>query len=111
MDYHQDLVMTEDEYSPIKELLICNNPNYVGTLGDICYSDRKQLAKSMLKVSRKVNKDVKLLQNLNWFEIQRENSANTLFRRATLATTAMDMYMKRHCTNYLRLTVLSTINK
>jgi hypothetical protein len=103
--------MPEVEYSPMKELLISSDPNYVGTLGDICYSDRKQLAKSLLQVSRKAKQDVKLLQNLNWFEIDRENTANTLFRRATLATTAMDLYMKRHCTNYLRATVLPTIKK
>ena len=47
-----DLIMPQDEYSPLKELVLFPRLDVVVTLADICHTDRVPLASSLLRIFR-----------------------------------------------------------
>ena len=52
-----DLIMPQDEYSPLKELVLFPRLDVVVTLADICHTDRVPLASSLLRIFRYKNFD------------------------------------------------------
>ena len=46
------LIMPEDEYSPLKELILDPKLDVVRSLSDLCHSDRIPLASSLLRIFR-----------------------------------------------------------
>ena len=50
--YLHDLIMPEDEYSPLKELILDPRLDVVRSLSDLCHSDRIPLASSLLRIFR-----------------------------------------------------------
>ena len=50
--YLHDLIMPEDEYSPLKELILDPKLDVVRSLSDLCHSDRIPLASSLLRIFR-----------------------------------------------------------
>nr|CAH0102365.1 unnamed protein product [Daphnia galeata] len=109
--YLHDLIMPEEEYSPLKELLLDPHLEAVRALADLCHLDRVPLATSLLRVFRHERKEADLLQTLNDAEIDKEEETSTLFRAASLTTTLMDHYMKSICTPFLTAAVSETIHK
>ena len=47
-----DLIMPQDEYSPLKELVMFPRMDVVVTLADICHNDRLPLATGLLRIFR-----------------------------------------------------------
>mgnify|MGYP003856013405 CR=1 FL=1 len=50
--YLHDLIMPEEEYSPLKVLILDPKLDVVRALSDICHSDRMPLASSLLRIFR-----------------------------------------------------------
>ncbi len=109
--YLHDLIMPEEEYSPLKELLLDSKLDVVRALADLCHSDRNPLATSLLRVFRFDKKEADLLSTLNRLEVEREEETSTLFRAASLTTTLMDLYMKSVCTEFLHTAIFPTIHR
>ena len=109
--YLHDLIMPEEEYSPLKELLLDSKLEVVRALADLCHSDRNPLATSLLRVFRFDKKEADLLSTLNRLEVEREEETSTLFRAASLTTTLMDLYMKSVCTEFLHTAIFPTIHR
>ena len=50
--YLHDLIMPEDEYSPMKDLILDPKLEVVMALADVCHMDRIPLATSLLRIFR-----------------------------------------------------------
>ena len=50
--YLHDLIMPEDEYNPLKDLILDSKLEVVRALADMCHSDRIPLATSLLRIFR-----------------------------------------------------------
>ncbi|XP_039291566.1 ras GTPase-activating protein 1 isoform X2 [Nilaparvata lugens] len=111
MRYVHDLMMPEDEYSPLQQLILDPSLEAVRALADLCHMDRMPLATSLLRIFRHERKEADLLRTLNDAEIAREGETSTLFRAASLTTTLMDLYMKSVCTGFLQAAIQDTIQK
>ena len=74
--------MPEEEYSPLKELILDSKLEVVRALSELCHSDRSQLANSLLRIFRFDKKEADLLSTLNRLEVEREDETTTLFRGA-----------------------------
>lgn len=109
--YLHDLIMPQEEYSPMQQLILDPNLEAVRALADICHLDRMPLATSLLRVFRHERKEADLLKTLNDAEIEKEEETSTLFRAASLTTTLMDLYMKSVCTGFLQSAIQDTIQK
>merc|ERR1712223_1504824 len=109
--YLHDLIMPEEEYSPLKVLLLDNKLEGVRALADLCHSDRMQLATALLRIFRFDKKEAELLSALNRLEVEREEETSTLFRAASLTTSLMDLYMKSVCTDFLHTAIFPTIHR
>ena len=109
--YLHDLIMPEEEYSPLKVLLLDNKLEGVRALADLCHSDRMPLATSLLRIFRFDKKEAELLSALNRLEVEREEETSTLFRAASLTTSLMDLYMKSVCTDFLHTAIFPTIHR
>ena len=103
--------MPEEEYSPLKVLLLDNKLEGVRALADLCHSDRMPLATSLLRIFRFDKKEAELLSALNRLEVEREEETSTLFRAASLTTSLMDLYMKSVCTDFLHTAIFPTIHR
>jgi len=106
-----DLIMPQDEYSPLKELVLFPRLDVVVTLADICHTDRVPLASSLLRIFRFDKKEADLLTQLSRLEIEREEETSTLFRAASLTTTLMDGYMRSVCQDFLHTALFPTIHR
>jgi Ras GTPase-activating protein 1 len=109
--YMDDLVMPEDEYSPLQELLLENEFHSVRALADLCHTNRVPFASSLLKIFRHERKECELIKSLCQAEIARETDVATLFRATSLATTLMDIYMRSECGLFLQSALSDTIQK
>ncbi|KAL1117878.1 hypothetical protein AAG570_004191 [Ranatra chinensis] len=109
--YLHDLIMPQEEYSPMQQLILDHSLEAVRALADICHLDRMPLANSLLRIFRHEKKEADLLKLLNEAEIEKEEETSTLFRAASLTTTLMDLYMKSICTGFLQSAVQDTIQK
>ena len=109
--YMHDLIMPQEEYNPLKELVLFPRLDVVVTLADICHTDRLPLASSLLRIFRFDKKEADLLTMLGQLEIQREDETSTLFRAASLTTTLMDLYMKSVCQDFLHTALFPTIHR
>ncbi|XP_023333542.1 ras GTPase-activating protein 1 [Eurytemora carolleeae] len=109
--YLHDLIMPQDEYSPLKELILNPLLEVVVSLADICHTDRLPLASSLLRIFRFEKKEADLLASLSQLEIEREEETSTLFRGASLTTTLMDLYMKSVCQDFLHTALFPTIHR
>lgn len=109
--YLHDLIMPQEEYNPLKELVLFPRLDVVVTLADICHTDRLPLASSLLRIFRFDKKEADLLTMLGQLEIQREDETSTLFRAASLTTTLMDLYMKSVCQDFLHTALFPTIHR
>lgn len=109
--YMDDLVMPEDEYSPLQELLLENEFHSVRALADLCHTNRVPLASSLLKIFRHDRKECELIKSLCQAEVARETDTATLFRATSLATTLMDIYMRSECNAFLQSALSDTIQK
>lgn len=111
MRYLHDLIMPQEEYSPLLQLILDPSLEVVRALADICHLDRLPLANSLLRIFRTKNKEADLMKTLNDAEIEKEEETSTLFRGASLTTTLMDLYMKSVCTGFLQASVQEVIMK
>ncbi|KAL0271640.1 UNVERIFIED_CONTAM: hypothetical protein PYX00_008669 [Menopon gallinae] len=111
MRYVHDLIMPEEEYSPLQQLVLDPSLEVVRALADICHMDRLPLANSLLRIFRMKQKEADLMKSLNDAEIEKEEETSTLFRGASLTTTLMDLYMKSVCTGFLQASVQDVILK
>ncbi|XP_059490373.1 ras GTPase-activating protein 1 isoform X3 [Neocloeon triangulifer] len=109
--YLHDLIMPQEEYSPLQQLILDPSLEVVRALADICHLDRIPLANSLLRIFRHERKEADLLRSLNEAEIEREQETSTLLRAASLTTTLMDLYMKSVCTGFLQAAIQDTILK
>jgi len=109
--YLHDLIMPEEEYSPLKELILDSKLEVVRALSELCHADRSQLANSLLRIFRFDKKEADLLSTLNRLEVDREDETTTLFRGASLSTALMDVYMKSVCTDFLHSAIFTTVHK
>jgi len=109
--YLHDLIMPQEEYSPMQQLVLDPSLEVVRALADICHLDRVPLANSLLRIFRYERKEADLLKSLNEAEIEKEEETSTLFRAASLTTTLMDLYMKSVCTGFLHSAIHDTILK
>jgi len=109
--YMHDLIMPQDEYSSLKELVLNPQLEVVVALADICHTDRLPLASSLLRIFRFEKKEADLLTSLGRLEIEREEETSTLFRGASLTTTLMDLYMKSVCQDFLHTALFPTIHR
>ncbi|XP_033611154.1 ras GTPase-activating protein 1 isoform X2 [Cryptotermes secundus] len=109
--YLHDLIMPQEEYSPMQQLVLDPSLEVVRALADICHLDRVPLANSLLRIFRYERKEADLLKSLNEAEIEKEEETSTLFRAASLTTTLMDLYMKSVCTGFLHSAIQDTILK
>ena len=111
MRYLHDLIMPEEEYSPLKVLILDAKLDVVRAMADICHSDRVTLATSLLRIFRFDKREADLLSTLNRLEVEREEETSTLFRSASLTTTLMDLYMRSVCTDFLSSAIFPTIHR
>lgn len=109
--YLHDLIMPEDEYSPLKELLLDPKLEVVRALADLCHADRTPLATSLLRIFRFDKREADLLSTLNRLEVEREEETSILFRSTSLTTTLMDLYMRSVCTDFLSSAIFPTIHR
>ncbi|CAB3388270.1 Hypothetical predicted protein [Cloeon dipterum] len=109
--YLHDLIMPQEEYSPLQQLILDPSLEVVRALADICHLDRIPLANSLLRIFRHERREAELLRSLNEAEIEREQETSTLLRAASLTTTLMDLYMKSVCTGFLQAAIQDTILK
>lgn len=109
--YLHDLIMPQEEYSPMQQLILDPSLEVVRALSDICHLDRMPLATSLLRIFRHEKKEADLLKSLNDAEIEKEEETSTLFRAASLTTTLMDLYMKSVCHGFLQSAVQDIVYK
>ena len=109
--YLHDLIMPEDEYSPLKVLMLDPGLEAVRALADLCHSDRLPLATALLRIFRFDKREADLLSKLNRLEVEREEETSTLFRSASLTTTLMDLYMRSVCGDFLSSAVFPTVHR
>lgn len=64
MRYVHDLIMPEEEYSPLQQLVLDPSLEVVRALADICHMDRLPLANSLLRIFRCVSKNIWILNNI-----------------------------------------------
>ncbi|CAH1797492.1 unnamed protein product, partial [Owenia fusiformis] len=89
-----EVIMPLKEYTALKELILAKDFLAVFALAEIKTTDRIPLAKALLRVFRHEKREQLLLKTMNEMEIRKEDTAATLFRATSLATTLMDQYMK-----------------
>ncbi|ODN03089.1 Ras GTPase-activating protein 1 [Orchesella cincta] len=109
--YMNDLIMPQEEYSPLKELMLDTRLEAVRALADVCHSNRTTLAHALLRIFQFENKEADLLSALVEQAIYKEAETTTLFRADSLTTTLMDLYMKNVCEDFLHAAVKETVNR
>ncbi|XP_034325355.1 ras GTPase-activating protein 1 isoform X2 [Magallana gigas] len=99
--YLHEIIMPEDKYSTLKELILNGDLSNLLELFSICGNDRIPLAKALLQIFRHEQQEKVILKTMNDLEIAREDIVSTLFRATSLATTLMDQYMKMTATQFV----------
>ncbi|XP_077989624.1 ras GTPase-activating protein 1-like isoform X2 [Glandiceps talaboti] len=107
--YMQEIIMPEEEYTMLKELVFSSDLQTIYALEELCGKSRSHLASIVLKLFRSQKKEVTLLKNLNTREIETEDERSTLFRANTIGTTLMDKYMKMTATPFVHFAVKEVI--
>ncbi|KAK3098387.1 hypothetical protein FSP39_019002 [Pinctada imbricata] len=107
--YLHEIIMPEDKYSTLKELLLNGDLSNILELFTICGADRIPLAKSLLQIFRHEKQEKVILKTMNDLEIAREDEVSTLFRATSLATTLMDQYMKMTASQFVSMAVKGCI--
>lgn len=109
--YLHDLVMPEEEYSPLKVLILDAKLDVVRAMAEICRLDRVTLAISLLRIFRFDKREADLLSSLIRLEVERESENSLLFRSGSLTTSLMDLYMRSVCTDFLSSAIFPTIHR
>ncbi|MFT7817704.1 ras GTPase-activating protein 1-like [Arapaima gigas] len=109
--YSMEKIMSEDEYTEFKELILQKDFHVIYALAHVCGQDRTLLASILLKIFRHMKIEALLLRTLNDREISMEDEATTLFRATTLASTLMEQYMKATATPFVLHVLKDTILK
>ncbi|XP_052099193.1 ras GTPase-activating protein 1-like [Mytilus californianus] len=99
--YQHEIIMPEDKYSTLKELILNGDLINLLELFNMCSSERIPLAKALLQIFRHEKQEKVILKTMNDFEINREEEVSTLFRATSLATTLMDQYMKMTASQFV----------
>ncbi|XP_021354731.1 ras GTPase-activating protein 1-like [Mizuhopecten yessoensis] len=99
--YLHEIIMPEDKYSTLKELILNGDLSNILELFNLCGNDRIPVAKALLQIFRHEKQEKVILKTMNDFEIAREEEVSTLFRSTSLATTLMDQYMKMTATQFV----------
>uniref|UniRef100_UPI00358F3DFB ras GTPase-activating protein 1 isoform X2 n=1 Tax=Myxine glutinosa TaxID=7769 RepID=UPI00358F3DFB len=107
--YSLELIMPEDKYSDLQELLMQREYLAVQALARVCGQDRSLLASTLLRLFRHYGHEAALLRTLNNCEILLEEEATTLFRATTLASTLMEQYMKSTAWPFLKHALRDTV--
>ncbi|XP_005103165.1 ras GTPase-activating protein 1 [Aplysia californica] len=110
--YQHEVIMPEDEYTSLKELLFDDEFDHILTLAQVSEeSERSTLAHALLQIFRHERKEASLLCALNDKEIEKEDEVSTLFRAGSLATTLMVQYMKMTSTIFVHKAVRESVQK
>ncbi|CAG5122423.1 unnamed protein product [Candidula unifasciata] len=110
--YQHEIIMPQDEYTSLKELLLDDGFEHIMTLSQVTgESERATLAYALLQIFRHERKEAGLLCALNDKEIEKEDEVSTLFRAGSLATTLMVQYMKMTSTNFVHKAVKESVQK
>uniref|UniRef100_A0A8C1DNZ8 Ras GTPase-activating protein 1 n=1 Tax=Cyprinus carpio carpio TaxID=630221 RepID=A0A8C1DNZ8_CYPCA len=109
--YSMEKIMSEEEYSEFKELILQRDYHVIYALAHVCGQDRTLLASILLRILRHERAEAPLLRMLNDREINMEDEATTLFRATTLASTLMEQYMKATATPFVHHALKDTILK
>uniref|UniRef100_A0A4W3HNP5 Ras GTPase-activating protein 1 n=1 Tax=Callorhinchus milii TaxID=7868 RepID=A0A4W3HNP5_CALMI len=109
--YSLEKIMSEDEYSEFKELILQKEFHAILALSQVCGQDRTLLARILLRIFRHENLESLLLRTLNDKEINMEDESTTLFRATTLTSTLMEQYMKSTATPFIHHALTDTILK
>ncbi|KAH9524517.1 Ras GTPase-activating protein 1 [Bulinus truncatus] len=110
--YQHEIIMPQDEYTSLKELLLDDGYEHILTLSQVSgESERTTLAYALLQIFRHEKKEAGLLCALNDKEIEKEAEVSTLFRAGSLATTLMVQYMKMTSTIFVQKAVKESVQK
>ncbi|XP_059172622.1 ras GTPase-activating protein 1-like [Physella acuta] len=110
--YQHEIIMPQEEYTSLKELLLDDGYEHIMALSQISgESERTTLAYALLQIFRHERKEAGLLCALNDREIEKEAEVSTLFRAGSLATTLMVQYMKLTSTNFVHKAVKESVQK
>ncbi|XP_013087831.2 ras GTPase-activating protein 1-like [Biomphalaria glabrata] len=110
--YQHEIIMPQDEYTSLKELLLDDGYEHILTLAQVSgESERTTLAYALLQIFRHEKKEAGLLCTLNDKEIEKEAEVSTLFRAGSLATTLMVQYMKMTSTAFVQKAVKESVQK
>eukprot|EP00048_Salpingoeca_helianthica_P002271 m.55992 g.55992 ORF g.55992 m.55992 type:complete len:811 (-) comp12003_c1_seq1:21-2453(-) len=103
--YEQETLLPLAEYAPIQRLLLSEDLAAPLLLADICHTHLNDVARNLLLVWRRVHHEVEMLDALTRRVIEAETDPATLFRGNTLASKALDHYMKMVAMPYLHSTL------
>ncbi|KAK3701433.1 hypothetical protein RRG08_015853 [Elysia crispata] len=110
--YIHEVIMPEDEFTSLKELLLDDGFEHILSLSQVSgESERSTLAYALLQIFRHERKEASLLCALNDKEIEKEAQVSTLFRAGSLATTLMVQYMKMTSTKFIQVAVKDSVQK
>eukprot|EP00117_Sycon_ciliatum_P015030 scpid53072/ scgid4063/ Ras GTPase-activating protein 1; Ras p21 protein activator; p120GAP len=108
--YQCDVVLPEGEYLPLKDLLVANDMEAITCLGEVI-KDRRSLIGSLMKIFMDCPAGIRvLLSNLAEKEVNSHEDPATLFRSNSVASTAIDEYMKMVAMPFLHGTVKTFVN-
>jgi len=106
----EEKVLPLQDYQSLFEMIIHPEMAVVRKIGEVVTKEREELARRLLKVfSCKVGGCVEFLRILTHYEIFSTEDSNILFRGNSLATKAVDQYMKMVGTKYLQNTLKNLV--
>ncbi|KAK6178717.1 hypothetical protein SNE40_011238 [Patella caerulea] len=110
--YSQEIIMPQEEYTSLKELLLSDNFKHLIALAGYCQANEWiPLSKACLRIYRYERLENQVLNVLNDLEIEKEEEVSTLFRATSFTTTMMDQYMRMTCTPFVHAAVKNTVQK
>jgi len=104
MKYTEVKILKLDEYEQFWKLL--EQPDYtiVDALGEVT-SERDEVAKNLVRLFQAKSKSIPLLIHLTAQEVKNTPTSDVLFRGNSIATKAVDAFMKLIGGNFLRKTI------
>eukprot|EP01137_Pigoraptor_chileana_P032331 Opistho-2@21542 len=108
--FNNEFILPLTEYSQLKTLVIAPDMGAIQAIGNVG-KDREEVARTLLKIFQTENRATEFLRQLNAIEVSSTEDPNTIFRGNSLATKAMDQYMKLTGLPYLHQTVGDAVKK
>jgi len=108
--FSEERILPMEDYQPLFELLTEPDMSVVRRIGEVITKEREEVARRLLRIfSMRPGGCIEFLRILTHYEVNNTEDPNILFRGNSLATKAVDQYMKMVATRFLHNTLKNLV--